>query len=316
MTDQTTNLSNDKPTFRFLSFANDREDAEKEAKLKDAAARIEQAIAREKALGELIDCPTPSQEETAIDPANDHRSLFERLQEQKNKKKNDLEESQKMSNLITTLDDDDVSYLNEVAKNQREEELRRRLEVHDVLEAKKRLEEQKMLEKERQLQNSLLIGTSRKSESKGAFSKSRISAMVKIKPKAKNTSNQEKDTSEHDNVQQPQTPLSGGSSTSNSTSKRAHSPKGSTLHHNNKKQSIEKSSNKLLDNKDDKRNEEKHSDSLPAECSCPKGVARVLGVLPSMPIVTKNNCPDSDDTDYSDNETEARLIPRLGVRKK
>lgn len=178
--------------FRFLSFVNEKEDAEKRAKLKEAAARIEQAIAKDKSLNELIDYkPT----EESIDLANDTRSLYERLQEQKNKKKEALEESQKLSNLVTTLDEEDVSYLNEVARNKREEELKKRLEIHDALEEQKRLNEKKILDHEKKLKESLTF--SKKSIHKTNMLKKLKVSSIKMKPKQVKP---EKERQEEDDV--------------------------------------------------------------------------------------------------------------------
>lgn len=52
----------------------------------------------------------------------DGRSLFDRLQEQKNKKDLDFEESRKMKNMIRGLDDDEVEYLSYVDQRKLTEE--------------------------------------------------------------------------------------------------------------------------------------------------------------------------------------------------
>lgn len=170
---------------RFLSFANDKEDAEKEAKLKEAALRIEQAIERQKSVSELIDYKPPSEQE--IDPANDTRSLYERLLEQRNKKQEAFDESQKLSNLVTKLDEDEVDYFNDLAKKKREEETRKRLEVYDVLEEKKRNSGRKLIEEEKKLKQSYLglrpsSTTITKTTANNSL-KSKLSARLKVKPK-------------------------------------------------------------------------------------------------------------------------------------
>lgn len=177
--------SDGKQTIRFLSFSNTEEDAEKETKLREAAAKIEQAIAKEKALNELVDYHEPKTEEEPLDPANDTRPLYERLQEQKNKKQEAIEESQKLSNMITKLDEDDANYLNEVAKNRREEELKKRLEVYDAMEMKKRHDEQRVLEEEKKLKESLLGSGLNRHSGTSSINKSKLSLAIKVKPKPK-----------------------------------------------------------------------------------------------------------------------------------
>lgn len=291
----------EKPAMRFLSFSNDQEDAEKEAKLKEAAARIEEAISRERALNELVDFPAQKFEDEGIDPANDCRSLYERLQEQKNKKKDALEESKKLSNLITTLDEDDVNHLNDLAKNKREEELRKRLEIHDALEAKKRLHEQKMIDQERQMKESLM-GTTRKPDGKSILNKSTISSMMKLKSKNRTRGNSEMSLTK-DSVQQP-------TSASPSSSKRS----------NDEVSTSGNSSKKLTPDKPDQERGKSdeirdHTNEEPNDCTCHRNVTRVLGVLPALPIVKRLSC-SSDESDISDNELNCRLMPRRGNRRR
>jgi len=172
----------EKPSLRFLSFANDKEDAEKEAKLREAAQRIDQAIARQNALSELVDYQPQSHSEEPVDLANDTRPLFERLLEQKNKKREALEESQKLSNLVTKLDEEDAGYLNEVTKAKHEEELKKRLEVYDAMEQKRRLDEKKILEEEKRIKESLV---SSKMSIKNCPLRTKLSNMIKMKPRVR-----------------------------------------------------------------------------------------------------------------------------------
>lgn len=177
--------SSDKQTIRFLNFSNTEEDAEKEAKLREAASKIEQAVARDKSLSELIDYHEPEPEEGSFDLTTDTRSLYERLQEQKNKKQEAFEESQKLSNMVTKLDEDDANYLNEVAKNKREEELKKRLEVYDAMETKKRVDEQRVLEEEKKLKKSLLDSGLNRRSSTSSVRKPKLSLAIKVRPKPK-----------------------------------------------------------------------------------------------------------------------------------
>lgn len=169
---------------RFLSFTNDEEDAEKTLKLKEAAKKIEQAIANNKNSEELIDYVPPPEIEEQFDPAKDTRSLYERLQEQRDKKKEEIESCQKLSNLISKLDEDEASYLNDVAKNYRDEEAKKRLEAYDILEEKKRIEADKIEENEMKAKLSLISRTT-KVDPKTSILKSHLLSKIRVKPKLK-----------------------------------------------------------------------------------------------------------------------------------
>lgn len=172
------NEEQDKKKIRFLSFANDNEDKEKTEKLMQAAKRLEDALARERLVSELVDYKEPSDDQPK--PSDDTRSLFDRLQEQKDRKREEVEESQKLSNMVCTLDDEDLSYLNEVAKAQREEELRKRLEVHDLMEQKRRLDDEKKLDGEKKAKELLLKDIKPKNKPYLL-----LKSKIKVKPKVK-----------------------------------------------------------------------------------------------------------------------------------
>lgn len=270
---------------RFLSFSNDKEDAEKEARLKEAAAKIEQAIAREKSLEELVDYVPPPEEDQQIDPANDLRPLYERLLEQQTKKKEALEESQKLSNFVSKLDEDDINHLNEVAKSKHEDEVRKRLQVFDVLEEQRQLNERKILDEERRRKESLLglTGDSKNSGSRSTKLKSRLPLKLKMKPKTSepptknqlDTSNTERDSSDATTE-----------TTSESDRKRIKTDHLKT----EASGSISKAENQ-------------------SDCDCNNlKIMKCIGVLPSLPIVTKQ--PDEDDSDNSDDDLDARIVPK------
>lgn len=278
---------------RFLSFANDTEDAKKEAKLKEAAAKIEQSIARSKALDELIDYKPPDE---SVDPATENRSLYERLEEQRNKKQAEAEESQKLSNLVTKLDEDEVSYLNDVSRMKQEEEIKKRLEVYDALQEKKRSLQKRELEEERR-RRELLSGfkftTNNKSfPSSSSSLKSKLSSVIKVRPKASDTTKaSEMSPSVKENVT------------------------------GQKRQVSEEST---LDLKRPKTNEHNHqandSDAKTCstkdnDCTCvAKHVMTCIGVLPSLPM-HKKGLTDSDDSDNSDDDLDCNIIPRFHRKK-
>nr|CAD7446185.1 unnamed protein product [Timema bartmani] len=71
------------------------------------------------------DCP---------EPEFDHRSLFDRLEEQKRKRELDYEEAHKLKNMIKGLDDEEVEFLDLVDRSKLEEE--RRTSAEDAREIK------------------------------------------------------------------------------------------------------------------------------------------------------------------------------------
>lgn len=308
----------EKPSMRFLSFSNDKEDAEKEAKLKEAASKIEQAIAREKALGELIDYQVPA-EENNVDASNDTRPLYERLLEQKNKKKEVFEESQKLSNFVTKLDEEDVNYLNQVAKNQHEEELKKRLEVYDVLETKKRLDEQKALDEERRKKEFLLGSTLTR---KSSPIKSRLSSMIKIKPKGKTTACEGAQGSEKGSKGPDQKAEGKDLSHEGSNKRLNEATPNDQPERAIKKQSVATPNDDVSSVKQEKQiknhgdpdghREDNHQE--PRDCSCPKDVMKCIGVLPSLPQ-DRSKIGSSDESDHSDDDFNQRLVPRVGRKK-
>lgn len=293
-------MDHNKSSIKFLSFSNDKEDAEQKLKLKEAAAKIEQAIAREKSHSELIDYQGSSyDDQSENDLANDTRSLFERLQEEKNKKKEAVDESQKLSNLVTTLDEDDINYLNEVEKNKREEEIKKRLEVYDALEAKKRLKEEKLQDEEQKMKASLTspIFGSQKLTPTSSF-KSRLSNL-KVKPKMK-----PKEPKRPDELPAQQ------QTTEHPTRNKDNLGSIDDIQKN-------LTSDKKRIKTQDASSEKKPDTNTDSRLKCPcesTNVMRCVGILPSLPIVKK--FPDSDEeSDNSDDDLNGRIVPRIRVRK-
>uniref|UniRef100_A0A1Q3FDB8 Putative nefa-interacting nuclear protein nip30 n=1 Tax=Culex tarsalis TaxID=7177 RepID=A0A1Q3FDB8_CULTA len=77
----------------------------------------ELADARRKRQEEWEKVRTADQPEEAPEEEYDSRSLYDRLQEQKQKKDIEYEEAHKLKNMIKTLDDDEVEFLDLVDKN-------------------------------------------------------------------------------------------------------------------------------------------------------------------------------------------------------
>uniref|UniRef100_A0A8C6SP08 Proteasome activator subunit 3 interacting protein 1 n=1 Tax=Neogobius melanostomus TaxID=47308 RepID=A0A8C6SP08_9GOBI len=75
----------------------------------------------------------PDDPEEAPEEVYDPRSLFERLQEQKDKKQEEFEEQLKFKNMVRGLDEDETSFLDEVSRQQSLVEKRRRDEEKQEL---------------------------------------------------------------------------------------------------------------------------------------------------------------------------------------
>lgn len=171
--------------FRFLSFTNDDEEKEKTAKLREAARRIEQAIGREKNADELVEYdPNDFINDSNFDPKTDTRSLYDRLQEQREKKQEAYDESMKFSNQIACLDEDDIEYLEDLKKQKLEQETRKRLELLDRRREEIKLEAERKLAEEAKLKESLKrdklgIGINKKS----LIVKPSLLSKIRVKPK-------------------------------------------------------------------------------------------------------------------------------------
>ncbi|KYM75462.1 PREDICTED: protein FAM192A [Atta cephalotes] len=97
---------------------------------------------------------TADQPIEAPEESYDPRSLYERLQEQKNKRDIEYEEAHKLKNMIKGLDDDEVEFLDLVDRTKMEEERKKNLEeekeMRDFKAAVASLQEQKLNEKLKQ----------------------------------------------------------------------------------------------------------------------------------------------------------------------
>lgn len=88
----------------------------------------ELAEARQKRQEEWEKVRTAEQPLEAPEEEYDSRSLFDRLQEQKQKKDLEFEEAHKLKNMIKTLDDDEVEFLDLVDKNKLNAERKAQIE--------------------------------------------------------------------------------------------------------------------------------------------------------------------------------------------
>lgn len=97
---------------------------------------------------------TADQPTEAPEEPYDPRSLYERLQEQKNKRDAEYEEAHKLKNMIKGLDDDEVEFLDLVDRTKLEEERKKNLEeekeMRDFKAAVASLQEKSLSEKLKQ----------------------------------------------------------------------------------------------------------------------------------------------------------------------
>ncbi|XP_038070412.1 PSME3-interacting protein-like [Patiria miniata] len=105
----------------FRSFVSETELDEKRKQRQEEWEKVRTA-------DQPLECP-----EEEVDP----RSLYEKLQEQKDKKQSDFEEQFKFKNMVRGIDEDESKFLDEVADRQMEIETKRWREEKDMLEEMK-----------------------------------------------------------------------------------------------------------------------------------------------------------------------------------
>lgn len=76
---------------------------------------------------------TPDQPTAVPEEPYDRRSLFEKLQEQKNKRDMEYEEAHKLKNMIKGLDDDEVEFLDLIDQKKIDEEKKKKLEEENEM---------------------------------------------------------------------------------------------------------------------------------------------------------------------------------------
>lgn len=110
----------------------------------------ELAEARRKRQEEWEKVRTADQPEEAPEEEYDSRSLYDRLQEQKQKKDMEFEEAHKLKNMIKTLDDDEVEFLDLVDKNkmnaERQAHIEEQKEMNEFRQKVASLQEKRMEE--------------------------------------------------------------------------------------------------------------------------------------------------------------------------
>lgn len=307
--------SDNKDSFKFLTFVDYKQDAEQLAKLKDAARKIEQAIAREKFVSELVDyVPAQDQAEQQLDPSS--LSLYERLEEVKKVKRDAIEESQKLTNYVASLDDEDVSYLNEVERVEREKKLSKRIELNDAIENIKKSSAPNSAEvAELKLKKELTESKLEDYHKKKSSIKERLATLLKVKPtKTKGSHPSDKETK---NVNEAISQASKSSDqhhmktrSSTATAQDSSDMAPSTNEGQLSKRKRESTSEDEDNNK--KRGKKEDDECTPEVSKKPiqSQVMRCLGILPSCPIAFKGLSDDSDsDTSKDELDGEYPLLP-------
>ncbi|OAD53667.1 hypothetical protein WN48_09634 [Eufriesea mexicana] len=133
---------------------------------------------------------TADQPLEAPEESYDPRSLYERLQEQKNKRDTEYEEAHKLKNMIKGLDDDEVEFLDLVDRTKLEEERKKNLEeekeMRDFKAAVASLQEKSLSEKLKQeLKNPQIVNKNVSSGSRTSQLKLLAGVVVKRPEKQK-----------------------------------------------------------------------------------------------------------------------------------
>lgn len=224
---------------------------------------------------------TADQPLEAPDEPYDPRSLYERLQEQKNKRDIEYEEAHKLKNMIKGLDDDEVEFLDLIDRTKMEEERKKNLEeekeMRDFKAAVASLQEQKLNEKLKQELKSLPVnknaacGSSRTSQLK-------LPAGVVLK-----RSDKQKQEDAPKGIKRKLSPSEDGADTS----------KKKELH-----TACEPAADTSLPSlESDKQNDE----TVPDQVDTNSGL-KCIGILPGLG--TYDNSSDSDCSSDTDQETE------------
>ncbi|XP_053677818.1 PSME3-interacting protein [Anopheles nili] len=132
----------------------------------------ELAEARRKRQEEWEKVRTADQPIEAPEEEYDPRSLYERLQEQKQKKDSEFEEAHKLKNMIKGLDDDEVEFLDLVDKNRMQAERQAHMEEQKML---NEFREKVATLQEKQLDEQIQQHVSKPKPAKPSMSSNRLS---------------------------------------------------------------------------------------------------------------------------------------------
>ncbi|KAL1138232.1 hypothetical protein AAG570_009921 [Ranatra chinensis] len=233
----------------------------------------------------------PNQPLEAPEEEYDHRSLYDRLQEQKQKKEFEYEEAHRLKNMIKGLDDDEVEFLDLVDRSKLEEERKKTVEEeremadfrNKVASLQEKSLEQRIQQEIRQpLKVNNNINSGRTSQTKLL-----AGAVVKKRP-SENSSDKERGVkrpfngSEDKDMKRPSDDSNKKSSTEGD-------------------RSIEEPTEKEEKNSKKKCTSEENSNVV---TSCPTtiGSLRCIGILPGLGTYNDSSAEDSDEsTDVEDN---------------
>ncbi|PSN42858.1 hypothetical protein C0J52_16196 [Blattella germanica] len=228
----------------------------------------------------------PDQPEECPEEEYDHRSLFERLEEQKQKRELEYEEAHRLKNMIKGLDDDEVEFLDLVDRSKLEEERRKSAEeareIKDFRNAVATLQERSLEERiqtEIRTRPPLQTGASsgRSSQMRllaGAVVKKRPADAQTVASEKKSRSNEKGDSSNKTNGTEPTT------ASTNSA--------------------VAPTENGEMSKKRKDREEEEEEKEV--QHSTPNGVGlHCIGVLPGLGVY-----PDSSDSEQS-SDTDQEL---------
>lgn len=129
----------------------------------------------------------PHQPLEAPEEEYDHRSLFERLEEQKKKKELEYEETHRLKNMIKGLDDDEVEFLDLVDRSKLEEEKKKteeeKREIADFRNKVASLQQQSLEQRiQQEIRQPLKVNNNVKSTGKTSQTKLLAGAVIKKRP--------------------------------------------------------------------------------------------------------------------------------------
>lgn len=231
----------------------------------------------------------PDQPIEAPEEEYDHRSLFERLQEQKQKREFEFEEAHRLKHMIKGLDDDEIEFLDLVDRSKLEEERKKSAEeareMADFRNKVKTLQEQSL---EQRIQNEikstrLLIPPVSHS---GKTSQTKLLAGVLVKKKSAETQNegQKRSTETQDEGEKKHT------ETQNEGQKRPTEVQSEGQKRSSETQNEWKKRQRTLSEENENKSPSKHE--APLQC---------IGILPGL-----TSYDDSSDSASSDTDSEMR----------
>jgi len=228
----------------------------------------------------------------------DPRSLFERLQEQKDKKQAEFEETHRLRNMIRGLDDDEVEFLDLVDRTKEEIETQRwKEEFKEITEFRKAVADLAEQSAERRL-NELKKEATAPLASTATIKKSQSSLLAKA-VKRKSCTKVESDepvpakVARNEDADKPLTDSDCEANVSRSDDSVGESPTADT--------SVQET-----------RKEELNSESIATKRAFASGQLKCIGVLPGLGVYDNSDSSNSEnssnsETEYAEYDAECRL---------